>query len=149
MPEEVKEEIRIVLDKEDKKQLKWNIIKFIIWIILLVLSWQYIQWHPAERVSVFSWFDVLWQKIEVVWHNTFSWNWNLLEQKYSLEKYYQELINLAEWNDCVSAEDYESLEAFLNSLKKEETNNLWKVLPEYVKSAYIFEAIVKNEECDW
>ena len=70
MAEEQKEEVKIVLNKYDKKQLRWNIIKFVIWLILLALSRGYIQKHPAEKVSVFSGFDVLWQKVEVFFHNT-------------------------------------------------------------------------------
>jgi len=140
-------DIKIVLDKQDKRQLKWNIIKLIIWLILLALSRHYIQWHPAERVSVFSWFDVLRQKIEILWHNTFNWNGNLLEQKYSLEKYYQELLNLAEGNECITSQDYKDIEDTYNKLQEEDINNLNESLPQYIKDAYMFEAIVKNEDC--
>jgi len=147
MAEEAKEEIKIVLDKQDKRQLKWNIIKLVIWLILLVLSWHYIQWHPAERVSVFSWFDVLWQKIEVLWHNTFQGNWDLLEQKYNLEKYYQELLNLAEWNECVSSQDYKNIEDTYNKLQNEDIKTLNWALPQYINDAYMYESIVKNEDC--
>ena len=142
------EEVKIVLNKEDKKQLRNNVIKLIIWIILLGLSRGYIQNHPAERVSVFSGFDVLWQKIEVVRHNTFKGNWDLLERKYSLEKYYAELINMAEWNECLSSQDYENLESTYENLKKERNDTLNETLPNYVEQAYRFETLVQDDSCE-
>ena len=148
MAEQQKEEVKIVLNKKDKKQLRNNVIKFVIWLILLWLSWGYIQKHPAEKVSVFSWFDVLWQKVEVFFQNTFKWNWNLLEQKYSLEKYYKELITMAEWNSCLTAESYNRLEQTYNNLKDEDKKTLSDTLPEYIKQAYVFEEIVKDNSCE-
>ena len=147
MAEEQKEEVKIVLNKYDKKQLKWNIIKFVIWLILLALSRWYIQKHPAEKVSVFSGFDVLRQKVEVLFHNTFKGNWDLLERKYSLEKYYKELLNMAEWNECLNTEQYNEISEMYEKLKTEDNKTLNDTLPWYVEKAYIFDAIVKNDEC--
>jgi len=144
---EEQEEVKIVLNKADKKQFRNNVIKLIIWIFLLILSRWYIQNHPAERVSVFSGFDVLWQKIEVFRLNTFKWNWNLLEQKYSLEKYYAELIIMAEWNECVSSEDYERLENAYENLKNESKDTLSETLRKYQKDVYEFDAMVKKDDC--
>jgi len=147
MAEEQKEEVKIVLNKYDKKQLKWNIIKFVIWLILLALSRWYIQKHPAEKVSVFSGFDVLRQKVEVLFHNTFKGNWDLLEKKYGLEKYYKELLNMAEWNECLNTEQYNEISEMYEKLKTEDNKTLNDTLPWYVEKAYIFDAIVKNDEC--
>ena len=147
MAEGQKEEVKIVLNKYDKKQLRWNIIKFVIWIILLALSRWYIQKHPAEKVSVFSGFDVLWQKVEVFFHNTFKGNWDLLERKYSLEKYYKELLNMAEWNGCLTTEQYNEISEIYERLKAEDNDTLNETLPEYIENAYRFETIVQNDEC--
>ena len=147
MAEEQKEEVKIVLSKYDKKQLRWNIIKFVIWLILLVLSRWYIQKHPAEKVSVFSGFDVLRQKVEVFLHNTFKGNWNFLEQKYSLEKYYKELLNMAEWNECLSTEQYNEISEMYEKLKAENNKTLNDTLPWYIEKAYEFDVVVKNNEC--
>lgn len=144
---EEEQKVRIVMNKYDKKQLKSNIVKFIIGLILLALSRWYIQWHPAERVSVFSWFEVLWQKIEIIWHNIFNWNGELVERKYDLEKYYKELLTMAEWNSCISVEDYKLLEDTYNSLKNEPKNTLNDTLPSYTKMAYEFEVIVNKDNC--
>lgn len=147
MAEEVQEEVKIVLNKADKKQLRNNVIKLIIGIVLLILSWAYIQNHPAERVSVFSGFDVLRQKVEVFLHNTFKGNWNYLEQKYSLEKYYKELLSMAEWNECLSTEQYNEISETYEQLKAESNETLSETLPWYITKAYEFEVIVQNDEC--
>lgn len=147
MAEEQKEEVKIVLNKYDKKQLRWNIIKFVIWLILLALSRWYIQKHPAEKVSVFSGFDVLRQKIEVFLHNTFSGNWDLLERKYSLEKYYKELLNMAEWNECLDTDQFNEISEAYEQLKAESNETLNETLPWYIQKAYEFEAIVQNDNC--
>ena len=135
------------MNKDQKKEFKWNIIKFIIWIVLLWMCRWYLQNHPAEKVSVFSWFEVLRQKVEVVWHNRFSSNWDLLENKYSIEKYYKELITMAENNPCITSEQFNDLETTYKNLQSEDKDMLNETLPEYTKQAYIFEAIVQNKDC--
>ena len=136
------------MDREQKKEFKWNIIKFIIWIILLWMCRWYLLEHPAERVSVFSGFEVLWQKVEVLWHNIRGANWELLENKYSMEKYYKELLTMAENNTCLTNEEYTDLENTYKALQKESNKDLENVLPEYTKKAYMFEALVQNNDCN-
>lgn len=148
MAEEQKEEVKIVLNKYDKKQLRWNIIKFVIWLILLALSRWYIQKHPAEKVSVFSGFDVLRQKVEVFLHNTFKGNWDLLERKYSLEKYYKELLNMAEWNECLDTDQFNEISETYEQLKAENNETLNETLPWYIEKAYKYEALVQDDTCE-
>ena len=148
MAEEQKEEVKIVLNKYDKKQLRWNIIKFVIWLILLALSRWYIQKHPAEKVSVFSGFDVLRQKVEVFFHNTFKGNWDLLERKYSLEKYYKELLNMAEWNECLDTDQFNEISETYEQLKAENNETLNETLPWYIEKAYKYEALVQDDTCE-
>ena len=147
MAEEQKEEVKIVLSKYDKKQLRWNIIKFVIWLILLALSRWYIQKHPAEKVSVFSGFDVLRQKVEVFFSNTFKGNWDLLERKYSLEKYYKELLNMAEGNECLDTDKFNEISETYENLKAEDNETLNETLPWYIQKAYEFEALVQDDDC--
>ena len=147
MAEEQKEEVKIVLSKYDKKQLRWNIIKFVIWLILLALSRWYIQKHPAEKVSVFSGFDVLRQKVEVFFSNTFKGNWDLLERKYSLEKYYKELLNMAEGNECLDTDKFNEISETYENLKAENNETLNETLPWYIQKAYEFEALVQDDDC--
>ena len=54
-----------IMDNEMKKIFRNNIIKFVIGIVLLSVSFGYIQNHPAEKASIFSGFEVLRQRVEV------------------------------------------------------------------------------------
>jgi hypothetical protein len=83
------------------------------------LSWSYIQKHPAEKVSVFSGFEVLVQKIEIFIQSTFGHNGELLERKYGMEKYYKELIKMAENNKCIDVSTLQEIEDTYKNLKKE------------------------------
>ena len=131
----------------EKRQLKKNLIKFGIWIILLWMSWGYLNQHPAEKISVFSWFEVMFQKAEVFIENKFWEWWELLERKYGMEKYYKELIKMAENNKCISTDVLKELDTLYKNLKSEKKDVLEIVLPEYTKKAYEFDSIVKNDNC--
>ena len=136
-----------IITKNDKKQIKKNLIKFIVWVILLLLSWSYIQKHPAEKVSVFSGFEVLVQKIEIFIQSTFGHNGELLERKYGMEKYYKELIKMAENNKCIDVSTLQEIEDTYKNLKKENLDWLEYFLPEYTKKAYEYDNIVKDDDC--
>lgn len=131
----------------DKKQLRNNIIKFVIWIVLLSMTWSYLQKHQAERVSIFSGFEVMIQKVEVFVQNTFGENGDLLERKYSMQKYYKELLKMAENNKCLSNETIVEVEKWYKNLKEENIDNLQAVLPNYTKKAYELDSIVKDDNC--
>ncbi len=135
------------MNKSDKKQLKKNLIKFVIGIILLWMSWSYIQKHPAEKVSVFSGFEVMFQKVDVLLQNTFGTNGDLLERKYSMQKYYKELIKMAENNKCLDTEIISELNELYHKLKHEKRETLESVLPEYTKKTYEFDNKVKDSDC--
>lgn len=136
-----------IITKNDKKQIKKNLIKFVVWVILLLLSWSYIQKHPAEKVSVFSGFEVLVQKIEIFIQSTFGHNGELLERKYGMEKYYKELIKMAENNKCIDVSTLQEIEDIYKNLKKENLDWLEYFLPEYTKKAYEYDNIVKDDDC--
>ena len=136
-----------IITKNDKKQIKKNLIKFVVWVILLLLSWSYIQKHPAEKVSVFSGFEVLVQKIEIFIQSTFGHNGELLERKYGMEKYYKELIKMAENNKCIDVSTLQEIEDIYKNLKKENLDWLEYFLPVYTKKAYEYDNIVKDDDC--
>ena len=56
-------------------------------------------------------------------------------------------MNIAEWNECVSSQDYKNIEDAYNNLQNEDINSLNWTLPQYIKDAYMYENIVKNEDC--
>lgn len=86
----------IWMDKEMKTILKNNVIKFIIGIILLSISFVYIQRHPAEKASIFSGFEVLYQRMEVFFYKILNKDSEGLKTKFDLEKTFDELISTAE-----------------------------------------------------
>ena len=84
-----------------KKRLRNNLIELVIGLILLWMCYVYIQNHPAEKISFFSWYKVIYQQTEIFFQNLFGHNGDLLKQKYSLESYYQVMITQSEEKPCV------------------------------------------------
>lgn len=79
-----------------------NIVKFIVGIVLLSISYGYIQNHPAEKVSILSWFQVMYERGQVFVYEIFGKDTSVLRQKHRLEQYYEELVRIAESRSCVS-----------------------------------------------
>ena len=78
------------MNREEKKFVRGNIIKLIIGLILLGFSFSYIQNHPAEKASIFSGFQVLWQRVVVYVHKVTNTNSEAFQKKFDYEKTYQE-----------------------------------------------------------
>ncbi len=68
-----------------------NIIMFLVWVILLGVSRQYIQNNPAEKQWLISSYDTISQKI--IWRKEqlFQKNWDLYKQKIQLLSNYKEI----------------------------------------------------------
>ena len=90
------------MDKEQRNMFYWNIVKFVVGIVLLSISYGYIQNHPAEKVSILSWFQVMYERGQVFVYEIFGKDTSVLRQKHRLEQYYQELVRIAESRSCVS-----------------------------------------------
>jgi len=84
------------MDKEERTFMRKNLIKLVIGLILLGFSLSYIQNHPAEKASIFSGFEVLWQRAVVYVHKITNTNSEAFQKKYDYKKTYQELISMAE-----------------------------------------------------
>lgn len=130
------------MDPERKVDLKKNVVKFIIWLVLLLFCFIYIQNNPAERVSIFSWFQIIFQKAAVIFNDVVGKNWELLKRKYSLEKYYKELIKTAEDRKCVSVELIKKITEEYKSLQNEEIWSLETNLPVYSRASYQHEVAI-------
>lgn len=133
------------MNREDKLQLKKNIIKFIIGIILLSMSFFYVQKHPAEKVSIFSWFEVMFQKVQVVIQNIFWKQWDELSKKYKLIESYGELVNMAENNKCIEPDVVININQDYKNLKEEEVSTLAETLPRYITKWYEYKNILTKE----
>lgn len=134
------------MDKEERTFMRKNLIKLVIWLILLGFSLSYIQNHPAEKASIFSGFEVLWQRAVVYVHKITNTNSEAFQKKYDYEKTYQELINMAETQWCSDLNILTELnETYLN-LKKEWVKTLEENLPWYMRKANEYKHMI--EACD-
>lgn len=85
---------------EEKKTFIHNIFRLIVGIILLSTCFLYLRQNPAEKIALYSGFELIFQKIEVFMYNLVGKNWDIIDQKYRLEDQYLELIYLAEQKGC-------------------------------------------------
>ena len=131
--------------KAMKKKLVHNLIELVIWCILLWMCYGYIETHPAEKISFFSWYKVIYQQTEIFFQNIFGKNGDLLKQKYNLESYYQVLITLSEEKPCIDPGIVEDLHATYEALQDEPKNTLEHTLEYYVKKQYEFDEQLRRE----
>jgi len=128
-----------------KKRLRNNLIELVIWLVLLWMCYVYIQNHPAEKISFFSWYKVIYQQTEIFFQNLFGHNWDLLKQKYNLESYYQVMITQAEEKPCVDPDLVKDLHETYQKLQKEPKNTLEHTLQKYVEKQYEFDEELRKE----
>ena len=135
--------------KAMKKKLIHNVIELAIWLILLWMCYGYIQSHPAEKISFFSWYKVIYQQTEIFFQNIFGKNGDLIKEKYDLESYYQVLITLSEEKSCVEPELIEDLHNTYQKLLDEPKNNLEQSLSYYINKQYDFDSQLRKECDNW
>ena len=144
--------------KSMKRKLLHNFIELIIWLVLLWMCYGYLQTHPAEKISFFSWYKVIYQQTEIFFQNLFGKNGELLKQKYNLESYYQVLITLSEEKPCIDPEIIEDLHKTYNSLVDEHKSSLDRTLQYYIDKQYEFDGELRKDcpiivedqmEVDW
>lgn len=132
------------MDPERKIDFKRNLVKFVIWLVLLLFCFVYIQNNPAERISIFSWFQIIFQKVSVIFNDVIGKNWELLKRKYWLEKYYKELIKTAENRKCVSVDLIKKINQEYKDLKAQDISDLEANLPFYSRSSYQHEVDIEK-----
>ena len=125
--------------KAMKKKLIHNIIELVIWLTLLWMCYGYLQTHPAEKISFFSWYKVIYQQTEIFFQNLFGKNWEWLRQKYSLESYYQAMITLSEEKPCIDSGVVLDLHETYKALQNEPKNTLEPNQQYYVEKQYTFD----------
>ena len=128
-----------------KKRLRNNLIELVIGLILLWMCYVYIQNHPAEKISFFSWYKVIYQQTEIFFQNLFGHNGDLLKQKYSLESYYQVMITQSEEKPCVDPEVVKDLHETYAALQKEPKNTLEYKLQLYIEKQYKFDEELRKD----
>lgn len=134
------------MNKEEKIFIRKNLIKLFIWLVLLGFSFFYIQNHPAEKASIFSGFQVLWQRWVVYVHKITNTNAEAFQKKYEYQKTYQELINMAKHQECSDKSILTDINESYKNLKKERVKTLEENLPWYIRKANEYKHII--EACD-
>lgn len=134
------------MNKEEKKFIRKNLIKLVVWLILLSFSFFYIQNHPAEKASIFSGFEVLWQRAVVSVRKITNTDSELFQKKYDYQKTYQELISMTKNQWCSDPNILIEINATYRSLKKENIKTLEENLPWYIRKANEYKHMI--EACD-
>lgn len=132
------------MDREEKKIVRNNVIKLIIGLILLGFSFSYIQSHPAEKASIFSGFQVLWQRGVVYVHKLTNTNSEAFQKKFDYEKTYEELINMVENKNCIDPNILTELNETYIDLKKEWIASLEENLPGYIRKANEYKRMIDD-----
>lgn len=125
--------------------LKWNIVKFIIWSILLFACYTYVQQYPAEKIAITSGFEVMVQKVQIAFDSFFHNNADAMKSRFDYEKAYEELIKIAEGNGCTDTFLIAEMKQSLADLKNESTTNISDTLPGYVRKANEFKTRVSQQ----
>jgi len=134
--------MRVFMDKEMRTIFRNNVIKFIIGLVLLSISYVYIQWHPAEKASIFSGFEVLYQRIEVFFYKIVDKDSEGLKNKFNLEKTFNELISSAETKWCADASVVDGLREAMASLKKGSIADLANNMGNYTRKINEYKAMI-------
>lgn len=119
---------------EKKKRFKANIVELIIGIVLLMVCWNYLKAHPAERAALFSGFDAMKQKVET-WIGRPD-----TSEKHDLERHFEEIIQLATQGECLSAEKLKQIDdqyAQLKALDQEWFETKKNLYQAFISSAYV------------
>ncbi len=132
------------MNQEERVFVRRNIIKFVIGLILLGFSFSYIQNHPAEKSSIFSGFEVLWQRVVVYYHKITNSDSAAFQKKYDYEKTYKELINMAQSKSCVDPNVLTTLNETYIQLQKEWASTLDANLPGYIRKANEYKNMIDN-----
>ncbi len=135
------------MDKEQKSTFKKNIIQIIVWLILLLVCFVYILYRPAEKNSLLSGFTIMKEKISIFVESIQSGNSEIIENKYALEKYLEDISSVAEQWNCASAEIKEDIAYIYSWLTNNTTQELLENFSSYVKLVYEIDSKVK-ENCN-
>jgi len=95
----------------------------------LFFCFLYIQKYPAEKIAIFSGFEVMVQRVEIIFNKFMNDNSDSLKNKFDYEKAYEELIRIAEANSCEDSQLIQELKDTLTSLQNEPIKTIQDVMP--------------------
>lgn len=106
-----------------KSKLLVNVVEFCVWVVLLVFCFMYLQSHPAEKTSLFSWVDVIAQKVKIFFVNLTWWNAEDVEAKFKLEQLFDEILSTSQWSNCLNDSERDTvvrITAWIKAMSMEE-----------------------------
>ncbi len=132
------------MNQEQKKIFYRNILKFIVGIVLLTISYGYIQNHPAEKVSIVSGFQVMYERAQVLVYDILGRDSSTLRQKHQINQYYQELIRLAESRSCVTPELFSQILETYQAFSQQSISELSDSIAYFSLRASEFDGMIKD-----
>lgn len=144
---------KILKDEDDenqvvnpKKKFIINFIKFIIWLILLFACFQYLESHPAEKTSMVSGFQMIYERASIFVQGIITGESDYLEDKYKLQKAYLELINTLKNSDCqIDEELKQSLNKKYVELKALDIKSYKTKQQDYYDFFVVFNQLLKQK----
>ncbi len=100
-----------------KLQLRSNVIEFIVWLVLLLFCFQYLSTHPAEKTSIISWIEIMYQKVFIYISNILYWDGTIRKEKNELIRTYGDIIAQVQESQCDGVISKNLIEQKLEQLK--------------------------------
>lgn len=115
--------------------------------VLLTTCFLYLRQNHAEKIALYSGFELIFQKAEVTFYNLIGKNWDIIDQKYRLEDQYLELIHLAEEKGCSDAQFLSELHTTYAQLLDEKKSNIEQYIGRYRILGSEFQNRIEAESC--
>ena len=133
------------MTRDERNLFTLNLMKFGIGAVLLLISWNYLQAHPAEKISLMSGVQVISQRVQFWALGLVGGDADLLRQKIRLEQYFEELIRYAEDQVCVGPETLQQMHEDFLLLKALRTSELDTKLQFFSVAALDYETQIQQE----
>lgn len=91
-----------------------NLIRFCIWSILLFFCFRYLWTHQAERESLLSGLQVMYERWHVLTYKILQKDYNSLEEKYLLIRRFNEILYTSSFSQACNDSSY--LQSFRQKL---------------------------------
>lgn len=115
-----------------QKEFKKNLIKGLIWVLLLLISFVYLYFNYGERVSLLWWLETIWQRISIWYVRMTWWDYHILEQRINQQARIEDIIQKIKHATCEDPELYNNIYAIYNVINNMDTitykQKLWDIL---------------------
>lgn len=129
----------LVMNQEQKQAFVWNVMKLIVWLVLLFISYGYLQEHPAEKDAAIAGPKIMYERWQMFVYDIIGKDVVRLKQKFSLIQYYNELIQTAQKRKCTDLVMLQELDEANKSLNSASYDDLPTLLPELSNKAQEFD----------